>query len=112
MLLKNAPQQARCGDRSIKLDHVHQWARADAAVDHLKKGAAEQHVHDCFGCKGMPVWAHLPYVDINNLFLVPIMHSLLLGVLKRFWSLMLCKQPGRDEAPRPYRMPASVRKVG
>ena len=50
------------------------------------------------GCHSMsPVVKLLPYVDYNNLFLVPICHALLYGSVKTFLNLI---QPSTVPSPR------------
>lgn len=72
-----------CGDPAIKYSHLQQQQRA-AQVDARRRNPTEM------GCHGTS-WLvqSLPYVDYNNIQLLPFAHTVLLGVLKDFWKHML-----------------------
>jgi hypothetical protein len=53
---------------------------------------------------------HLDYVDYNNIHRVPVAHAILLGLLKDFWSLLLCKTPKGQPRPE-YSLPSPCRKA-
>jgi hypothetical protein len=76
-------KQGYCGDEDIVLSHVAQLARA-IVVD------GGGHLPTDQGCHGTsPFVEALDYVDYNNLFVVPIAHAGLLGVVKDFWNHVL-----------------------
>lgn len=89
-------QQARkalCGDPCTHLSSAMQQARANL-VEGTTRDAEGQPVEPAhpsdMGCSGTSAFAaHLDYVDYNNLFVVPIAHAGLCGVVKDFWKLVL-----------------------
>lgn len=81
---------ARCGDESTVLTHEQQCARA-RAVD------ADRALPTDVGSHGTsPFVSKLKYVHYNNLFVVPVAHAGLLGVVKDFWNHVL-STTGRGE---------------
>lgn len=74
---------ARPGAEAVILSHEQQCQRADV-VD------ARQALPTDVGCHGTsPFVEQLQYVDYNNLFVVPVAHAGLLGVVKDFWCHVL-----------------------
>lgn len=67
-------------------------ARAKHVQDHLELHPGDEAVAKAAGCWGpTPFATHLPYLDYNNAFPVPVAHAALYGVTKLlmehlFWS--------------------------
>ena len=76
-----------CGDPSIKLTDAEQRVRADL----VERG---QESPKDMGCHGWsPPMRHLNYLDYNNLWIIPMSHALVYGVVKGFWKLLLTPPP-------------------
>jgi hypothetical protein len=93
-----AAPTAFCSDPVTHLPHAKQLARG-LFIDRLQ-GTAAAKAETCsdLGCHGTsPIVSALWYVDYNNLFIVPIAHAGLLGLVKGFWSLLLAPRPGKKE---------------
>lgn len=89
------------GADAVTLDHKQQCDRADV----VDKGQA---LPTDLGCHGTsPFVQQLPYVDYTNLFVVPIAHAGLLGVVKDFWCHLLKVSKQREW----YVISAEARKV-
>jgi hypothetical protein len=57
------------------------------------------------GCTGRCLFVkHLSYVDHNNLFLVPVAHTFLFGIVKKFWGLLLPKAPTKVDKDQQWRV--------
>lgn len=94
----------RCGDFQVALSHKQQVDRAKA-VDQGK--ALSNNV----GSHGMsPFVKGLGYVDYNNLFVVPIAHAGLLGVVKDFWCHVL-KVAGKGASAEWFSISSEARRV-
>ena len=75
-------QKDFCGAERIKLANDAQWARARAA----EEGTPARDI----GAHGIsPVLKHLDYADYNNIWIIPMSHALIYGVVKLFWQLLL-----------------------
>lgn len=73
------------GDKRLQLSHDQHMARAKAAFN-------KEQPHNVLGCKGISlVPLTLPYVDYNNIWIVPIAHALLYGVVPAFVNHALRK---------------------
>jgi hypothetical protein len=109
---EHAEGVAMCGDEAVMLSHQDQLDRA-AAVDQGLMLPTEVGSHGT-----SPFVAKLGYVDYNNLFVVPVAHAGLLGVVKDFWSHLLTpdqqkkkKKRGRDDSSGWFRISAEARRV-
>lgn len=88
------PQPARCGaaegtpmlvgDRRLQLTDNQQMARA-VRVQRTASGAARKSAAKDEGCSGLSVIPqYLPYVSYNNIWVAPVIHMLLYGVVVDF----------------------------
>ena len=74
-----------CGHEDLILSDAEQRARA-AAMDTI----ARPQDFSVFGChETSPLVKHLSYVHYCNVWLVPIAHAFLFGLVKDFWKLLL-----------------------
>jgi hypothetical protein len=95
---------AKCGDAVVALSHNQQCDRA-RAVD------AQQALPNDVGSHGMsPFVRELDYVEYNNLFVVPIAHAGLLGVVKDFWYHVL-KVSGKSASAEWFSISTEARRV-
>lgn len=95
-----------CGHEALMVSDAQQRARAEA-MDNL----ARPQDFSVFGCHGTsPLVKHLDYVDYCNVWLVPIAHAFLFGLVKDFWSLLLSKSK-RGEAVPWYQLPSKARQI-
>ena len=95
---------AKCGDEVVALSHKQQCDRAEA-VD------SDKALPNDVGSHGMsPFVRELGYVDYNNLFVVPIAHAGLLGVVKDFWYHVL-KVPSRSASAEWFSISTEARRV-
>jgi hypothetical protein len=93
-----------CGDAAMRLSDAFQRCRADV-VDRGERLPTD------VGCHGRSIFVkHLSYVDYNNLFVVPIAHAGLLGVVKDFWTHVLAATP-RGEQAQWYSISSEARRV-
>lgn len=79
----------------------------------FRAAKVEEHKWDPMlsGCHGRSIITkYLPYADYNNVHIVPVAHAMLLGVVKDFWSLLLCKTP-QGQTPPDYALPSLNRRV-
>jgi hypothetical protein len=61
------------------------------------------------GCKGESLLVkYLPYTHCFNVHAMPVAHAILLGLLKDFWNLLLCKGTTGQRLPR-YALPRKNR---
>ena len=95
---------ARCGDDVAALTHQQQCARAKA-VDQNKVLPTDVGSHGT-----SPFVRGLDYVDYNNLFVVPIAHAGLLGVVKDFWYHVL-KATGKNATAEWFTISNEARRV-
>lgn len=93
-----------CGSSVFWLDHEDHVRRATMVESgEWDKGQA--------GCHGMsPVIQHLPYALYDRVFTCSVAHALLLGLVKDFWSLLLCHVK-KDEGIPWYSIPRETRKI-
>lgn len=97
------PGVAKAGAPVAALSHQQQCDRAEA-VD------TQQALPNDVGCHGTsPFVKQLEYVDYNNLFVVPIAHAGLLGVVKDFWCHVL--KVGKQQQGEWFVISAEARKV-
>ena len=110
--LTEQPTTALCGDASVRLTCQQQERRALEVVD----GNAQPTEVGCHGISPLVGTARLqecnplglPYVDYNDLWIVPIAHASLLGLVKDFWKALL--GPVKKGQPRPwYVLPAAAK---
>jgi hypothetical protein len=93
-----------CGDEVFKLSHEDHLERARMVEDGLWKDTLA-------GCNGMsPVIEHLRYTRYDRVFACSVAHSMLYGLVKDFWGLLLCKVKRDADVPW-YSLPADVRKI-
>ena len=84
--------KAFCGEAGISYSHDDQYGRALC----MEEGGTEAMARE-LGCHGLsPAVRYLDYVDYNNLFVVPMCHALLYGVVKGFWKLLLTPPTAGD----------------
>jgi hypothetical protein len=85
-----------CGDEVFKLSHQ----------DHLERaGMVEQGEWNAqkAGCHGLsPIIQHLEYTRYDRVFACSVVHAMLLGLVKDFWGLLLCKVK-QDNLPKHVR---------
>jgi hypothetical protein len=93
-----------CGDGVFQLTHDDHLERAEQVDSgHWKNTRA--------GCNGLsPVIKILDYTRYDRVFACSVAHAMLLGLLKDFWGLLLCKVKQGEEAPW-YSLPKDVRRV-
>ncbi|GLI64632.1 hypothetical protein VaNZ11_007950 [Volvox africanus] len=83
--MENAPLSARCGDPRIMVSHEMHLKRAALAMK-------DPQWTGIVGCKGLsPIIRELDYCNYNDVFVVPVAHAALFGVIKRFWNTILGK---------------------
>jgi hypothetical protein len=84
-------------DESLKLTNEQQWARGDK-ITYLQAEARQgrttkkkvEEAKKQTGCKGLSIIPHiLPYVDYNNLFVVPVAHVLLYGLVAGYMNYIM-----------------------
>lgn len=98
------PCYGKCGDLDVLMTDERQHERA-AAV------GRNEYQPNQVGCHGRsPVIEALPYTSYTNLWVLPIGHALLFGVIKDFLGLLL--QKGKNGSERPwYSIPTWARHV-
>lgn len=102
--------KAFCGDPDTHVDDAGQRARANKVEGTTQDGGEPRDPSD-MGCNGWsPFVKQLKYTDYNNLFVVPIAHAGLCGVVKDFWGMVLGTPKKGERAPW-YLMPAWARRV-
>lgn len=74
---------AHAGADSVQYSHAAQLARASA----VERGLRQARNVGAHGQSIFLTW--LPYADANNLWVVPVAHASLFGVVKDFWNAML-----------------------
>ena len=91
--------KAYCGEDktttgdALSISHDKQCERAMR----VENDCTEANIRD-LGCHGLsPAVRHLDYVDYNNLFVVPICHAVLYGIVKSFWKLLLTPPAAGDD---------------
>jgi hypothetical protein len=90
-LFGDVPTSAFCGDARIKLDEIKNLTRIQE-LENLKAKAtsktAVENLQTIFGVQCLsPIIAHLgDYVNINDIWQVPLAHAALLGVVKQFFK--------------------------
>jgi hypothetical protein len=83
----------------------------DAQVQRARNVELKEWDSGLAGCNGMSLLVkYLPYTHYTNVHVVPVGHAILLGVLKDFWTLLLCKRTSGKSLPR-YALPMKHRKV-
>lgn len=82
-LFEPMPETALCGDPDIRITSEMQKARANFVSDYPAAS------HDV-GCHGWALFVReLPYLEYNDMWVLPVAHAALLGVCKRFWQEVL-----------------------
>ena len=95
-----------CGHDALMLTDAEQRARA-SAMDSL----ARPQNYSVFGChETSQLVRHLHYVDYNNVWLVPIAHAFLFGLVKDFWHLLLSSTKRGEIAPW-YELPPKAKRL-
>jgi len=80
-----------CGDARIKYTHAQQVLRG-------RRAESGEVLPKHIGCFGRSIFVkELDYVDSNNIWVAPIAHAGLYGVVKNFLSLVLGRFPNRDD---------------
>lgn len=108
--LTEQPTTALCGDGSTRLTSRQQEQRALEVVDGNVQ-ATEVGCHGISPLVGTALLKHnnpvgLSYVSYNDLWIVPVAHASLLGLVKDFWKALL--GPVKKGQPRPwYVLPAA-----
>ncbi|GAX75661.1 hypothetical protein CEUSTIGMA_g3105.t1 [Chlamydomonas eustigma] len=74
----------------MHLDHQAQCNRAQKYMQSERNDESAKQL----GCKGVSLFAMLEYIDLSTLFLVPIAHSLLYGVVSNFVNHALRRKIG------------------
>lgn len=93
-----------CGDALFKLSHEQHLERAE-------KVEAGEWDNTKAGCNGLsPVIRLLEYTRYDRVFACSVAHAMLLGLVKDFWSLLLCHVKRGDAEPW-YSLPKEVRKI-
>lgn len=101
---EHAEGHGRCGDRKLRLSDKQQRERADL----VDRG---QILPTDVGSHGTSVFVQkLSYVHYNNLFVVPIAHAGLLGVVKDFWVHLLTAAP-RGQPSRWFTISSEAKRV-
>jgi hypothetical protein len=73
----------RCGDDGIQLDSKEQLVRAQLVEGQRVKPSQ-------IGCHGMAqIVKELPYTSYVDLWILPVDHAALFGVVKGFWHLVM-----------------------
>ena len=71
--------------------------RAQMVQNYLDSGRSDQYAYatpDEVGCHGMPaLLMELPYVDLSTLFVVPVAHAVLYGLVKDFLNIIFGPLP-------------------
>lgn len=98
--------RSKVGDRGLPYTDEEQRSR-DALVD----ADPEKYKPEFFGTRGTSVFVkELSYVSPNSLWLLPVAHALISGVLPRFWGLVLATFK-KEETPPAYVANRQQRKV-
>jgi hypothetical protein len=101
--------RGRCGDSVFKLTHEEQLERADK-VDRRVKGWGSKKGQSLAGCHGLsPIIKFLEYAQYG-VFACSAAHAFLLGLVKDFWNLLLCKVKQGEGEPE-YSIKKEARKV-
>lgn len=86
------PETALCGDSRIRISHAHHMDRAQVVESNHDLASA-------LGCHGISCIAkELSYIDMNNVWVVPIAHAALFGVIKKFWHFVLGESVKKAES--------------
>lgn len=104
--------QAFCGNKGIMLtDEMQRWRARYMVTEVFTTKKARETAARALGCHGeSQLVSQLPYTSYKDLWVAPVAHASLYGVVKAFWNLLLDK--GTKGVQRPwYVIPHSCRRV-